>query len=121
MKFTENYKRTRLQVDLSGQTKRVDTSHGNDTDVNKIVARFARTGQLPTNPIEPQYADVTGLQGDLTEMIEKGKDAQKELTELENANQAKIKEQAEKNAKDVEANKARIEELETLLKAQTET
>lgn len=36
-------------------------------DVNAIVERFARTGQLPPNIKQPIYDDVTGLQVDLTE------------------------------------------------------
>lgn len=73
--------RTRQYVDLTGQESKVDTSHGNDTNINNIVARFARTGQLPKCDETPQYADVTGLQQDLTEIIQRGREAQKELLE----------------------------------------
>lgn len=38
-----------------------------ETDVNAIVERYARTGLLPLQTREGIYADVTKLQGDLTE------------------------------------------------------
>lgn len=36
--------------------------------MNNIIARYERTGQLPPSRQVPQYADVTGLQGDLTDL-----------------------------------------------------
>lgn len=39
-------------------------------DVNAIVERFSRTGQLPPARFEGSYADVTAYQGDLTERYE---------------------------------------------------
>lgn len=42
-------------------------SHAESCDINRIVAQFHRTGSLPSSHREPQYLDVTGLQGDLTE------------------------------------------------------
>ena len=41
----------------------------NETDINAIVSRYARTGILPPNDKQPIYADVSGLQGDLTERL----------------------------------------------------
>lgn len=43
-------------------------AHLDQTDVNAIVKRFHRTGVLPEGRGTPQYGDVTGLQGDLTEL-----------------------------------------------------
>lgn len=41
-----------------------------NADINQIVARYKRTGIIPPSTKQPQYADVTGLQGrDLTELI----------------------------------------------------
>lgn len=101
------YSRTRSIKDLSGQTKQVDDSFGNDTDVNKIVARFARTGIMPQATQEPQYGDVTALQGDLTEIIANGEKAKAELENLQKQqieeNKQKIKENAEKLQKYEEA------------------
>jgi len=56
-------------------------------DVNAIVERFARTGQLPPARFEGSYADVTGLQGDLTELYNRSQDTQAAYAEaLERAN-----------------------------------
>lgn len=49
-------------------------SHFDQTDVNAIVARFDRTGQLPPARQAPVYGDVTGLQGDLTDRINQSRD-----------------------------------------------
>lgn len=43
--------------------------HRDQTDINNIVERYARTGNLPPGRLESQYADVTELQGDLGERI----------------------------------------------------
>lgn len=48
-----------------------------ETDVNEIVARFERTGYLPTSDRVPQYGDVTHLQVDLTQALA---DAQQTLS-----------------------------------------
>lgn len=48
----------------------VEQSHRQSVDINEIVKRFHRTGQLPPVQHAPQYADVTGLQRDLRERIE---------------------------------------------------
>lgn len=53
-----------------------DTSHGNDTDVNKIIARFERTGILPQPTQQPAYADCTPFNRDLTELIGDSEDIQ---------------------------------------------
>lgn len=39
------------------------------TEINKIVARFKRDGYMPPSYGTPQYADVSELQGDLTDRI----------------------------------------------------
>lgn len=68
------YSRTRYITHIPGDSK-VDASQGNDTDINKVVERFTRTGELP--PQNPgQYIDCTDLQGDLTEMLEKARQVQ---------------------------------------------
>lgn len=62
--------RTRL-ITLNTQPSVTDTSAGNDTDINHIMARFERTGQLPPLQAEPHYIDCTEFSGDLTELINK--------------------------------------------------
>ena len=74
-----------------------DNSHGNDTDINKIIARFDRTGVLPGNPgKEGQFADVSGLNEDLGVLLEKSKGAMEQLAEL----QAELEEQQQQNTEE---------------------
>lgn len=87
-----------------GETSCTDTSFGNDTDINNIVARFARTGQMPPPQKEPKYADVTGLQGDLTEMLQKGKEATEAYKKL-------MREAEENNKNKTEADQVELQEL----------
>lgn len=87
----------RTYANLEGQEKKVDDQAGNDTDVNNIVARFARTGIFPPPPQEAQYADVTHMQGDLAALITKGKEAEAELAALTKADKAKQQEQIQKD------------------------
>ena len=82
-----------------------DRSFGNDTDVNKIVARFARTGTLPEGQGNGQYADVTRLQRDTAQMILESRAALEELKEWQ-------KKDAELHEKSLKAKLARLEELE---------
>jgi len=91
--------RVRQVTDIPGESK-TDTQFGNETDVNKIVARFKRDGEFfNTNPDAGEYCDVSNLQGDLTAIIERGREALEEINTLR-ANQAKLsKEQEAENAK----------------------
>lgn len=98
------WERHRVQVDAS-QDSVTDRSFGNDTDVNNIVARFSRTGELPNVGGEGQYADVTRLQGDLSQMICEARDTLKHMDDLKSAHAEKVK-------SDLEARLQRAEELE---------
>lgn len=66
------YQRVRTPSIIKGES-RTHQSHKDETDVNTIVARYQRTGELPPNPrgLEPTFEDVTGLQQDLTEAYNK--------------------------------------------------
>lgn len=87
------YERHRTITVCEGESA-TDPSFSHDTDVNTIVSRFARTGVMP--PGKPgQYADVTGLQGDLTELIEDGKKATSDLREARDKINREIKEKEE--------------------------
>jgi hypothetical protein len=46
-------------------------SHKETVDVNNIIARFDRTGQLPPAKKEGRYGDVTMLNGNLQEVLDK--------------------------------------------------
>lgn len=106
------YERVRQQITFPGESK-TDRSFGNDTDVNNIVARFARTGDIPQPLGNEQYCDVTGLQGDLTEMIENSRKAISELQEQEREFNQKEQKQNEENATKLKALEAQLEALQT--------
>lgn len=61
------FTRKRVQF-TTDPVSRTHQSHREAVDVNNIIARYERTGQLPPARVQPQYADVTGLQGDLTDL-----------------------------------------------------
>ncbi len=56
----------RVQVVNNDPSTVVDTEL-EFSDINHVIERFYRTGQLPEATKQPQYGDVTGYQGDLTE------------------------------------------------------
>lgn len=60
------YERERVQIRIEGESK-THQAHKDSCDVNNIIARYERTGELPPNRKRGVYADVTALQGDLTE------------------------------------------------------
>lgn len=78
---TRNRGTTRYITVIEGESA-TDTSMGNDTDINNIVARFDRTGILPSATTQPIYADVTALQGELTELINEARDVQQRSQEF---------------------------------------
>lgn len=106
MEIRNPYDRVRTPIEFYKEST-TDTSFGNDTDVNNIIKRFHRTGVMPEPRGEGQYADVTGLQGDLTEQINKSREAIAELNEKQR--------EYEQNQKNENANK--IKELEEKLAA----
>lgn len=91
-----------------GNEKVTDDSHGNDTEINKIIARFKRSGELPPGMDgQPQYGDCSELQGDLTAIIAKGEEARAAIEKLQ-------MEQIEANKKASEENKLELERLKKL-------
>jgi hypothetical protein len=60
--------RVRVYTRVRGKS-RTHQSHKESVDINNIVRRFDHTGELPPANRPPQYADVTHLQGDLTDRI----------------------------------------------------
>lgn len=105
------YERVRQTLETFGET-RVDTSFGNDTDVNTIIARCTRTGEpLPGNPNQGQYVDVTGLQKDLTELVNESREALQKAEEMQKEYNAQA---AAKEAEETAALKKRVQELESL-------
>jgi len=103
------YERQRQPLITFGET-RVDTSFGNDTDVNRIIAKCTRTGEpLPNNGNTGEYCDVTGLQKDLTELVNESREALQKAEEMQKQYAA---EKAAKEAEETEALKQRVQELE---------
>lgn len=80
------YERVRLRSEGGGELI-TDQNPAQDTDVNKIVAKFMRTGTLPPSQKKGVYADVSGLQGDLTEQIIKTQETLKILEEKQKQNE----------------------------------
>lgn len=103
--------RSRVITEVPGESV-TDTSFGNETDVNAIIARTTRTGVLPEPAKPAQYADVTALQGDLTETIERTRSAMAELQDAQKKQQeAAAAAQVEKQKKYEEMEK-KLQELE---------
>lgn len=65
--------RARLVFHCYGES-RTQQHHKDLTDINNIVNRYARTGEMPPAKSEPSYADVSELQGDLGERIVKSRE-----------------------------------------------
>lgn len=63
----------RVAVEFTQPSKTVQSAAA-ATDINNIVERYQRTGSLPPARTAPQWADVTGLQGDLTDRVENARD-----------------------------------------------
>lgn len=61
-----SWKMTPKAPDIYDKTKRrTKDVPENETDVNKIVSRFMKTGQLPSDSREPAFADVSPYAGGL--------------------------------------------------------
>lgn len=67
------HERHRTPTVVSG-VSRVDDTHVDACDINAIIRRYDNTGSLPLGR-EGVYADVSGLNGDLTEQINSARDA----------------------------------------------
>jgi hypothetical protein len=63
--------RVRVVARNNGLTSKTDQGHKANCDMNNIVNRYARTGIPPTSKGPGQHVDVTALQGDLTEVIQR--------------------------------------------------
>lgn len=76
-------------------------SHKDETDINKIVARFHRTGEMPPSTKTPQYADISSIQQlDATTALETARDTISQVkTDLHQHTQ-KLKEQQQQQEHD---------------------
>lgn len=78
-----------------------DTSFGNDTDINKIVEKFHRTGEMLPIDENQVYQDVTNLQGDLAEMLTKTAEVRAQLETAKHERDELAKQQAVKDAEEL--------------------
>ena len=74
------YERCRTQLTLSTESI-TDQASAQEKDVNLIVQKYKRTGILPPVLDPGKFADVTGLQGDLTEGLIAARSATEMLKE----------------------------------------
>lgn len=80
-KIRKPRERERWVSPITGESL-TDTSHGNDTDINHIVARCTRTGLWPPVPDEAIYADVSNLQKPLDQLMQEAREAIEELNRI---------------------------------------
>lgn len=104
------WERTRVSFTCEGESK-TQQSHRDSVDVNAIVARFDRTGQLPPGRIDPQYGDVSDMNRPYAELIEQSRDVLDRAGQFVEESDAKMKVEARAKA-DQEA--AELAELRAL-------
>lgn len=95
------------QVTLVPGESVTDTQFGNDTDINRIIARFKRDGVTIQPPEAQPYGDVSGLQEDLDVILQRGRDAADELEKLQE--QARSAQEAQNRADQEELAKLRAQ------------
>lgn len=98
-----------VQTPFYGESRTVQDQN-NETNINTIVKRFDRTGQLPVGKSNGQFGDVTELQRDLTTLIAHSRNVRDEarsklLQKQLDARNAAI-EQAKKDQAELEAYRA---------------
>lgn len=83
----------------------VHADQGNDTDINRIVERFRRTGEMPPGNGKGVYMDVSPLQQDLTEIMQKGQQAREQLIQMQAEQEAKAQTQKQQTETENEPEK----------------
>lgn len=105
----------RHQFYPAGESRTVQ-SERDLTDINNLVSKYQRTGQLPPSTKSAQYGDVSELNRPLGELIQESRDV---LDVAGKALDAKQTEIAEKAAAAAAAEKAELEELRKLRASMT--
>lgn len=72
-RLREQHVRERFRTDVIGES-RTHQSHAQSCDVNWIISRYERTGELPRTKHDGVYADVSALGGDLMEQALRARD-----------------------------------------------
>lgn len=80
--FRHAQSRMRIQTFIVGESM-THQSHADSCDINSILSRYEATGVLPPARHAPQYADVTGLQVDLTDAINRSRDVIRTVEEAQ--------------------------------------
>lgn len=107
------YSRSRSSISFQGVESVTDRTFGNDTDVNKIIARCKRTGE-PLPDVGPgQYTDCTNLQKDLSVLINEAKQTLDEYAKAQAEHTAEVARKAESDA-------AKAKQFDELMKKQAE-
>jgi len=71
MKISKAFKeRTRATDTINNKPTMTDQSQAADTDTNKIIGKFLKTGQIPPGPGNIRYGDFTALPSDLRGFLE---------------------------------------------------
>lgn len=81
--------RCRVFTHIDGESL-THESFKEECDINGIVNRYARTGELPDSGRTGAYADCSGLQGDLTQRISESRSV---VSKVETAKKAKREKQ----------------------------
>lgn len=105
--FRHPLERVRHQTVVEGESM-THQSHAESCDINQIIARYDRTGELPRGRNQGVYADVTQLQGDLTERAVNAKEVIKKADEHVRSTRRRKEEQQQL---DLEAAKKELEDL----------
>lgn len=112
----------RLRVlQFTTQPSKTRQAHADACDINNIVDRYHRTGQLPPTTRQPQYGDVTALQGDRTDLINQSRATLETAgSNLQKTREEQNKKQREKqNAEQIKNNSEQLRELiKTVLEEQ---
>lgn len=87
------HQRVRVQAEGGGESL-TDQGAYETSDVNRIVAQYARTGVLPPATRQARFEDVTGLQGDLTDKLQWATQTLEKVTQEYKAQQAQKNEQS---------------------------
>lgn len=103
------FTRVRTITEITGESM-THQSHASSVDINNIIRRFDNTGVLPPPTGDPVYADVTELQGDLTDRINMSREtldaAGRQLDEQQRLENEKLEKQKEADAQELAAYRA---------------
>lgn len=102
------FERVRTPTIIHGESM-THQSHADSCDINNIIRKFDRTGVLPPSTRPEQYADVTGLQGDLTERINSSREILDKAGRAVDQKQREVKEKEKSRVAELEA---KVKELE---------